>query len=230
MCFPAVRGHPRVFEEHASGDGHSRDLPQHRLQDRILRPVGNNLGANCLFPASPEGGALQTDCHTRYHAVTRQPVNLSFYCHQEFDDSFISDPAPGPAAEPVQSAASAGRPTSPQVSPPPVQPSSPGLVNSTEAQSSSRPASPLEPPAVGADGKTTEAFLSYSTCISSAWWDLIQGDCKTQLKLQMFIGFTADGGETLNKVQMTVCVSWRLMLIPDCCPLTAVKDSFSGNI
>lgn len=61
----AVGGDPRVSEEHAAGDGHSRDLPQHRLQDGILRPVGDYMGANRLLPAQPEGGAFQTDRHTR---------------------------------------------------------------------------------------------------------------------------------------------------------------------
>lgn len=59
-------GHPRVSEEHAAGDGHSRDLPQRRLQDGLLRPVGDNLGTHRLLPASPEGGALQTDRHAGY--------------------------------------------------------------------------------------------------------------------------------------------------------------------
>lgn len=31
-----VGGHPGVSEEHAAGDGHSRNLPQPRFQDKIL--------------------------------------------------------------------------------------------------------------------------------------------------------------------------------------------------
>lgn len=66
LCSCAVGGDPRVSEEHAAGDGHSRDFPQHRLQDGILRPVGNHVGANRLLPAQPERGALQTDRDARY--------------------------------------------------------------------------------------------------------------------------------------------------------------------
>ncbi|XP_047458727.1 Golgi-specific brefeldin A-resistance guanine nucleotide exchange factor 1 isoform X2 [Mugil cephalus] len=64
-----------------------------------------------------------------------------------FKQTVIQDPVPSPPAEPAQPTPPAGKPQSPQASPPPAQPPSPVPLSPAEALTSSRPASPHESPA-----------------------------------------------------------------------------------
>ncbi|XP_030581076.1 Golgi-specific brefeldin A-resistance guanine nucleotide exchange factor 1 isoform X2 [Archocentrus centrarchus] len=124
--------------------------------DLLLEAIPESL-KNMLLVMDTAGIFHSTDSRTGYSdlwEITWERI-VCFLPHlreELFKQAVIPDPVPGPPAESVQPTTLAGRPSSPQVSPPPIQPPSPGLVNSTEAQTTSRPASPLEPPPVSANG------------------------------------------------------------------------------
>uniref|UniRef100_A0A3P8NWB0 Golgi-specific brefeldin A-resistance guanine nucleotide exchange factor 1 n=1 Tax=Astatotilapia calliptera TaxID=8154 RepID=A0A3P8NWB0_ASTCA len=118
--------------------------------DLLLEAIPESL-KNMLLVMDTAGIFHSADSRTGYSDLweitwERIVCFLPLLREELFKQTIIPDAVPNPQAESVQLTTPAGRPPSPQVSPPPMQTPAQAPVNSTVAQSSSRPASPLEPP------------------------------------------------------------------------------------
>ncbi|XP_026046561.1 Golgi-specific brefeldin A-resistance guanine nucleotide exchange factor 1 isoform X2 [Astatotilapia calliptera] len=124
--------------------------------DLLLEAIPESL-KNMLLVMDTAGIFHSADSRTGYSDLweitwERIVCFLPLLREELFKQTIIPDAVPNPQAESVQLTTPAGRPPSPQVSPPPMQTPAQAPVNSTVAQSSSRPASPLEPPPASANG------------------------------------------------------------------------------
>ncbi|XP_006807127.2 Golgi-specific brefeldin A-resistance guanine nucleotide exchange factor 1 [Neolamprologus brichardi] len=124
--------------------------------DLLLEAIPESL-KNMLLVMDTAGIFHSADSRTGYSDLweitwERIVCFLPLLREELFKQTIIPDAVPNPQAESVQLTTPAGRPPSPQVSPPPMQTPAQAPANSTVAQSSSRPASPLEPPPASANG------------------------------------------------------------------------------
>ncbi|XP_059214826.1 Golgi-specific brefeldin A-resistance guanine nucleotide exchange factor 1 isoform X2 [Centropristis striata] len=124
--------------------------------DLLLEAIPESL-KNMLLVMDTAGIFHSADSRTGYSdlwEITWERI-VCFLPHLKeelFKQTVIPDPVPSPPAEPVQQTPSAGRPSSPQASPPPAQLPSPVPVSPAETQNPSRPASPKEPQPASASG------------------------------------------------------------------------------
>ncbi|XP_038593459.1 Golgi-specific brefeldin A-resistance guanine nucleotide exchange factor 1 isoform X2 [Micropterus salmoides] len=124
--------------------------------DLLLEAIPESL-KNMLLVMDTAGIFHSADSRTGYSdlwEITWERI-VCFLPHlrdELFKQTVITDPVPSPPAETGQPAPPASQPLSPQLGPPPTQPSSPVPISPAETQTPSRPASPEKPQSASAKG------------------------------------------------------------------------------